>query len=182
VLPYIVYARLADETLDYVRSRAAVPLWAPVPPPPGWLVSGLGFAGDERSGARATVFACSGGGPLGGAADLAVVAEEPGVGLGARLAGIPGPDPGEGFDAGVPAAKVEAAGHPTALWAIPSAPDRAVFVGEAKACWLWAILRPAEAGVLLCENLLLRDLRELSAVPTFGFGTPTELILEPPGT
>jgi hypothetical protein len=176
VLPYVVHGRVAADAVAHVRQRATVPLWAPVPVPAGWLVSGLGYAGDERSGARATAFACSGRGPLGGAADLLLVAEEPGIGLGARLAGLPGPDPGAGFDLGPPAAKLEAAGHPTALWSVPSPADRAVFVGEAKACWLWAVLRPAEAGVLLCENLLLRDLREVPGEPEFDYGLPSELL------
>lgn len=44
-------------------------------------------AGDERTGARATAVALAGPSPLGGPADLVLVAEEPGVGLGARLAG-----------------------------------------------------------------------------------------------
>lgn len=91
---------------------------------------------------------------------MLVFAEEPGVGAGARYAGLDGTDPGAGFDAGMPHAKVHAYGHPLPLWSIDAAPDRAAFVGEALACWLWVVLWPAEAGVLLLEELTLADLRE----------------------
>lgn len=163
VPPFQPVVRPGAEGLDHVRAHAKVPLWLPWPLPTAWLVTGYALAGDERSGALATVVGCSGPAPLGGAADLILVAESPGVGLGARLAGLPGPDPGAGFDAGPAHAKVDAGGHPTALWSIdtgPDGPDNAVYVGEAKGAWIWAILWPAAAGVLLAENLALDDLVE----------------------
>ncbi|HVA59365.1 MAG TPA: DUF6758 family protein [Mycobacteriales bacterium] len=180
VLPYTVYTHLGAEALQHIRSRAAVPLWLPNPLPPGWVVSGLAAAGDDRSGARATVLACSGPGPLGGGADLLLIAEEPGVGLGARYAGLPGPDPGEQFDDGPPDAKVQAAGHPTALWNIAGAEDRAVFLGEAKGLWLWGVLCPSSAGVLFYENLVLEDLRERQLEGELEFGSPTPLLTARP--
>lgn len=163
VPPLQPVARPGAEGLEHVRAHATVPLWLPWPLPTAWLVTGYALAGDERSGAVATVVGCSGPAPLGGAADLILVAEQPGVGLGARLAGLPGPDPGAGFDDGPAHAKVDAAGHPTPLWSIdagPDGPDNAVYVGEAKGAWIWAILWPAAAGVLLAENLGLDDLVE----------------------
>lgn len=178
VLPLHRSSRLGPEALEHVRSRCGVPLWAPVPMPAGWLVTGLGYAGDERRSARASLLACSGPGPLGGQADLLLIAEEPGVGLGARYAGLPGADPGQGFDGGPPDAKVEAAGHPTALWCLPGQSDRAVFLGEAKALWLWAIVRPDHAGVLLYENLVLRDLREDPDIE-LAYGAPAEFLAPP---
>ena len=64
----------------------ALPLWCPWPLPPGWTLTGVAWAGDDRTGVRATAVACSGPAPLGGGpADLVFVAEEPGVGLGTRL-------------------------------------------------------------------------------------------------
>ncbi len=145
---------------DYAR-RAAVPVWVPWPLPQGWVVTGAVCAGDDRSGGRATVVACSGPAPLGGAGELFLVAEEPGVGLGARLAGLPGPDPGGIPLETPPHAKVHSGGHPTALWVVDGPPDRAVYVGEASACWLWAVFWPAEAGALLLEDLGLADVRDL---------------------
>src|ERR1044072_9339315 len=86
------------EALSVVVHRARVPVWMPWPLPVGWLFTGAAFAGDERSGGRATVAARSGLGPLGGGGERGLIAEELGVGLGARYAGIAGPDPGPCMD------------------------------------------------------------------------------------
>jgi hypothetical protein len=181
VLPFTRYARIGPPTLEHVRTRCAVPLWAPSPMPAGWVLTGLGHAGEEREGARASVLVCSGPGPLEGSAELALVAEDPGIGLGARLAGLDTADPGRGFDSRPAEARVEAAGHPTALWSLTAAPGRASFVGEAKGLWLWAVVAPASAGVLLYENLVLRDLREECADGAFEFGPPSPLLESPGG-
>ena len=160
ISPLQPVVRPALDGLDLVRAQARVPIWLPWPLPAGWLVTGFAYAGDERTGAVATVVGCSGPAPLGGGADCVLVSESPGVGLGARLAGLPGPDPGGAFDDGPAHAKVDAAGHPTPMWAVDAGPGSAVYVGEAKAAWMWAILWPAEAGILLLEDLALRDLSE----------------------
>lgn len=145
--------------------------------PAGWTMAGLGYAGDERIRARACVIACTGPAPLGGKAEMLLVAEEPGVGLGAGYAGLDGPDPGPGSgpafatSPGVTearAATVRVSGHPIALWTVPAPADRCVVVGEAEGRWLWAILWPAEAGYLFAEEMALHDLRE---------GVPTEMTL-----
>ncbi len=147
------------EALPQVVSTAKVPLWVPMPLLPQWTLGGLGACGDERSGATATVLALAGPSPLGGPADLLLVAEEPGVGLGARIAGIDGLDPGTGLD-GSPDAKILAGGHPTPLWRCDSAEDRVAFVGEALGVWLWAVLWPPAAELVLLEHVELHDLRE----------------------
>jgi uncharacterized protein DUF6758 len=161
--------RPAFESLEHVVGTARVPVWMPYPLPQGWVVSGCTYAGDERTGGVATAVACSGPSPCGGAGELVLVAEDIGVGLGARYAGLPGPDPGDGFDDGPPHAKLDVAGHPTALWCLPSE-RAAVFVGEAKGRWLWAILWPESAGVLLVDHVPLRDLRDLDVLPDLPFG------------
>lgn len=70
--------------------------------------------------------ACSGPGPLGGIGELLLVAEELGVGLGARYAGIDGPDPGPYINVSSPPhAKVVAAGRPTPLWHVTDTPTTA---------------------------------------------------------
>lgn len=160
VPPLQPVVRPAAECLENLRAKAAVPIWVPWPLPAAWVVTGYAYAGDERTGAVASVVGCSGPAPLGGAADLLLVAESPGVGLGAWLAGLSGPDPGDGFDDGPPHAKLDAAGHPTPMWAVDAGPDIAVYVGEAKAAWIWALLWPAAAGVLLLENIELCDLAQ----------------------
>jgi hypothetical protein len=149
------------EALHKVASSAGVPVWAPLPLLPGWTLTGLATAGDERGAAKATVVALSGPSPLGGPADLLLIAEEPGIGLGARYAGLDEIDPGLTV-VGPPDAKLEAAGHPTALWRSPSADDRAAFVGEAMGVWLWAVLWPPAAELVLVEHVVLHDLRAVA--------------------
>ncbi len=148
------------EGLHALVRQARVPVWLPWPLPAGWLVSGFSGAGDERTGARACAMSLSGPNPLGGPADMLIVAEEPGVGLGAGLAGLPGPDPGDGFAASQPNAVVKVANHVAPLWLVES-DGKAVFVGEVAANWLWLVLWPDTAGTLLVEPLPLRDLRDL---------------------
>jgi hypothetical protein len=122
-------------------------------------VTGFAEVGDDRSGALAVAVALSGPSPLGGPADLMVIAEEPGIGLGASFAGLPGPDPGYGFGVSAPNAKFEIDGRPVSMWAV-GADATAAFAGEASANWLWAVLWPGSAGILLLEHFSLLDLRE----------------------
>ncbi|WP_424536176.1 DUF6758 family protein [Sphaerisporangium viridialbum] len=153
--------RPSEEALDVVRKGSRVPFWLPWPLPTGWLVTGFGDAGEELTGTHAGVVALSGPAVTHGPADLLIVAEEPGIGLGAAFAGLDGPDPGPGFDLGPPNAKVDTLGHPTALWLVEGPSDRVAYVGEAMGNWLWIIGWPAEAGCLVeLAQLALRDLRE----------------------
>lgn len=156
---------------------AKVPVWLPWPLPLGWLVTGVGHAGDERTGARGTVLALSGPSPLGGPSELLLVAEDAGVGLGASYAGIDTCDPAPSLD-DTPEIKVHAAGHPTGLWAAPSKPDRAALVGEAFGVWLWAIVWPPSGGVTLLDGLQLHDLRDHETPVEMGvpFGAPSPRI------
>ena len=69
VSPFHVAEHIGPEIIDSVRRRPAptvehMPLWCPWPLPPGWMVTGVGWAGDERSGVRATALSCSGPEPL----------------------------------------------------------------------------------------------------------------------
>ena len=86
-----------SEQLAHLAAKSMVPVWLPWPLPPGWLTTGFRYAGDDRTGPVASVVALSGPNPLPGhgprhqpAADLLLVAEQPAVGLGASLAGLPG--------------------------------------------------------------------------------------------
>ncbi|MFC7545160.1 DUF6758 family protein [Plantactinospora sp. GCM10030261] len=167
-----------------VADRPVVPLWCPWPLLPGWTVTGVAWAGDERTGVRAGAVACSGPAPLGGGpADLVLVAEEPGVGLGTRFAGITGPDPGEelaqamtepppGHTESAAHAKIRAGGHPTPLWSVRSRNDRSAYVGEARGMWLYAIAWPASAGYLLADEVVLHDLTEWTP-PELVYGAPS---------
>jgi hypothetical protein len=149
--------------LGAVVHHAQVPVWLPWPLPTGWVFTGLAYAGDDRDGARAVAVACTGPSPLGGPGELLLVSEEMGVGLGARFAGLDGPDPGPVWEDTAAHAKLFAAGRPTAMWCVPDTGERAVFVGEARGQWLWAILWPEIAGHLMYDDVVLTDLREAGA-------------------
>nr|WP_242653879.1 DUF6758 family protein [Klenkia soli] len=162
-------AVLAHDTLAAVCLDARVPAWVPDPMPAGWAVTGVAWGGE--AGARGIVVDCAGPAPLGGAAELVLVAEEPGTGLGAGYAGLPWLDPGE-LLAGASSASVTAAGQRAALWSVPTTADRSAFVGEAFGVWLWLVTWPATAAWLLAEDLVLTDLRDR---------VPPDLPLAPPG-
>lgn len=175
VAPYHVLQRPGAEALDHVSRLASVPVWLPVGLGEAWGCSGLAYAGSERDGARATVAAFSGPSPLRGAADLLLVAEEPGVGLGSRLAGMADVDPGGRLGSAPPDAKIVAARHPTPLWPLPdAAEDRAAFIGEAKGFWLWLVVWPAAAGVMVYDGIELVDHRDHPpGHADVGFAAPT---------
>lgn len=142
------------------------------PSPPEWALTGLAVAGDPTGPARAAAVAATGPAPLGGMAELVIVAEELGTGLGAGYAALSGPDPGT-LPTGAPPASVRIGGHAAALWSLPTREDRCVHVGEALGGWLWLVLWPAQAGVLLLEDLMLMDLRErLPGELRFGPASP----------
>jgi hypothetical protein len=151
---------------------AEIPVLVPWPLPAAWLVTGFAGAGDERTGTRASVVALSGPNPVGGPGDWLIVAEEPGVGLGAGLAGLNGPDPGDGFAASPPDALAHFEGHDVPLWNV-AAPGRAAYAGELKGGWLWMVLWPQTAGLLLVEPLYLRDLRDRLQDLDVPFGAPS---------
>jgi len=183
VLPWRVLAEPLSPASMAVAITAArsgqrvMPLWCPWPLPPNWTVTGVGWAGDDRQGVRATALACSGPAPLGGGpADVVLVAEDPGVGLGAHVAGIEGLDPGP-YLAGMlettaAHAKVKVAGHPTALWAVDAPDDRSAYVGEALGLWLYAVAWPSSTGYLLAEHVVLHDLTEWLP-PELVYGAPS---------
>jgi hypothetical protein len=163
VAPLHTALHVNADTVALAAKHAAVPLWSPWPLLANWMVTGVAWAGDDRSGGRATALACSGPAPLGGVADVVLVAEEPGVGLGARLAGISGIDPGDLLvekTTHTADAKVLAAGHPTPLWSVDAPPERCAYVGEGLGLWLWAVAWPAAAGYVLAEHVEIIDLRE----------------------
>ncbi len=182
VLPMQPVMQPRIETVLHTASTSRVPVWLPWPLPHGWVVSGLAHAGDDRTGSRATALACTGPAPLGGPGDLVIVAEEPGVGLGARYAGLPGPDPGSPPAGTPPHATVRVGGHDMPLWLVGDVPDdRCVYVGEALGNWLCVVLWPAPAGLLLMEDIALVDLGDPDHLLDFPVGALSERLLEAPG-
>jgi hypothetical protein len=175
---------ITTESVPWLAKQSRVPLWLPWPLPLGWLPSGMLHAGDDRTGARATVVALSGPAPLGGAGDLLLVAEEPGVGLGARYAGLPGTDAGPDApylsESTAPHARVQAAGHPTALWNVDAAADRSVYVGEALGHWLWVVMWPETAGLMLLDHFVVVDLRDSGHDLDLPGGAPSPRLVPEP--
>jgi len=148
------------------------PSWVPWPLPHGWSVAGAASVGLVRR--TASVLAMSGPDPLGGLGDLLVVCEEAGTGLGARLAGVEGPDPGLHLRHLEPHTRLQVDGHATPLWWLGGR-DRDVFVGEASGRWLWLITWPATSGAIIRDGLMLADLHDLVAqlemIPLNGLST-----------
>ena len=165
----------SPDGLEGVLRGAEVPVWLPWPLPQGWLVTGFAAAGDDRTGTRGCSVALSGPNPMGGAADMMLISEEPGVGLGARFAGLDGPDPGDRLCNGQPAGVVEVAHHEFPLWHV-DAKSCAAFAGEVAGNWLWLVMWPDTAGMLMVEPLELRDLRDPGQEMDLPFGARSPLL------
>jgi hypothetical protein len=112
---------------------------------------------------------------------MLVVAEQPGVGLATRLAGVGDVDPGPALTAAMsassPHASVDAEGHAVPLWSLEGATDRAAYVGEAASVWLWLVVLPAAAGALALDGLRLVDLRDPGHPLDVPAGALTPLLL-----
>jgi hypothetical protein len=159
VAPLRQVRSLSPEGLAGLVRNAVVPVMLPWPLPDGWLLTGFASAGDERTGSRACAVALSGPNPVGGLAEMLLISEDLGVGLGAHCSGLEGPDPGHGFPDCSPHAQVAFGNHDFPLWHI-DAPGRAAFAGEVMGSWLWILLWPDTAGTLLVEPMRLLDLRD----------------------
>jgi hypothetical protein len=147
---------------EVVVRSGGMPTYLPWPMSPGWSVSGFGCVAAQDGPALATVTTTVGQSALDGDIEVTVVTEEPGVGLGSRVAGMPRADPGESVGRGPASVRVRVDGHPVPMWAVPSADDddllaRVAFAGEAGGRWLWLVMRPASAALLLHVDWLLAD-------------------------
>jgi hypothetical protein len=168
-----------DAFADHLRSAGAFPTLLPWPLSPGWRVSDFGVVVDAAGRTLATVTCTSGHTEVDGHVDVLVVAEEAGVGLGGRCAGLPGADPGDDFGQASPTARVRIGNQTVPLWAVSTSAtgtelDRSVVAGEAGGRWLWLVLRPASAILLLQDEWILRDVS--------GIGPPlVELPFSGPG-
>jgi hypothetical protein len=144
------------------------PLWAPWPVPEGWTFAGLAH-GDGEASEEATVAAWVGTDPFGDPAEMLLVCEELGAGVGSYFAGLEVSYPSSDVGQGPPHARFSIDSRPVPLWAVEARDDRAVFAGEAAGRWLWVIMYPAEAGTIVVQPLQLVDARllgaELSVLP-----------------
>ena len=144
-----------------------VPTYLPWPMSPGWSVADFGCVGDG-SGRSATLTTTVGTSDLDGEVSVCVVLEDAGVGLGARCSRAPYVDPGDQVGRGPAAIRVRAAGRPVPLWPVEVGEttedteplDRSVFAGECEGRWLWLVMRPAPAALLLHDEWLLADVSD----------------------
>lgn len=155
-----------DAFAEHVLRSSGFPSLGPWPLTPGWVVTDFGSVGEDDQPVKACFVSCAGPSEADGVVELTVVSEEPGVGLGARIAGAPRTDPGGEIGDGPPHVKVRIDGHPVALWGVSTSGadstfDRSVFAGEAHGRWLWLVLRPASAALLLQGEWVLHDLSDL---------------------
>jgi hypothetical protein len=143
---------------------------------PGWTVSDFAVVGEREP--RATLTCSSGTSPLDGPVDVFVLSEESGTGLGSRCAVTPHLDPGPEIGVGPPAVWVRISTQSVPLWAVSTASDvseldRSVVAGEAGGRWLWVVLRPASAMLLLRDEWILRDVSGMGpALVEIPFGGP----------
>jgi hypothetical protein len=163
--------------VDVLTAAGDFPTYLPWPMSPGWTVSDFAVVGERD--ALATMTCSSGTSALDGPVDVFVVSEESGTGLGARCAGTTHLDPGPDIGLGPPMVRVRIGSQSVPLWAVSTASadrelDRSVVAGEAGGRWLWVVLRPASAMLLLRDEWILRDVSGIGPpLVEMAFGGPS---------
>jgi hypothetical protein len=156
-----------DAFVLHLRAAGDFPTYLPWPMGPGWAVSDFAVTTSDAGRPVGTLTCVSGTSELDGPVDVFVVAEEPATGLGARCAGLPGDDPGREVGDGVPPVRIRIGSVSVPLWAVSTSVrglaelDRTVLAGEASGRWLWIVLRPASAVLLMRDEWILRDVSGL---------------------
>jgi hypothetical protein len=154
-----------DAFVEHLGATARFPTYLPWPLSPGWRVTDFAAVGTVNRG-RAAMTCVSGTSNLDGPVDVLVINEEPGIGLGARIAGTLHDDPGTEVGDGQPSVRIRIDSKSIALWPVSTSSafgewDRSVVAGEADGRWLWLVLRPASAMLLLRDDWILRDVSRL---------------------
>jgi hypothetical protein len=157
-----------DALVEHLATAGGMPSWVPWPLPQGWTVTGMGAVRPEGGQTRATFVTCGGTTDSDGVVQLTVVTEEPGVGLGSRVARVVHDDPGTQMLGRPVQTRIEAGGASVPLWLVSTSEDgaltdedpldRAVLVGEARGRWLWVVVTPASASLDLTSWGPLEDL------------------------
>ncbi len=178
-----------DSFTEHLEASRGFPSYVPWPLPPGWLISDFASVGaPDGTGApepRATLIAATGISQVDGPVEVLVITEETRVGLGARCAGMLTDDPGPELGEGAPSVRLRVEGQPVPLWSVtPTGSamgveelfgewDRSVVVGEVGGRWLWLVVRPASAVLLLQDDWSLRDAATLGlSLVELPFGDP----------
>ena len=151
-----------DDFAEVLRRTGEVPVLVPWPMSTGWSLADFGVVVDAAGRALASVTTVSGASSLDGEVALTLVTEEPSVGLGGRCSGTGEVDPATWVGAGPPSVRVRVEHRSVALWPAASPDDddvlaRSVFVGEYAGRWLWLVVSPASAALLLRDDWLLAD-------------------------
>lgn len=151
---------------EHLAAAGDFPTYLPWPIGTGWRVTDVARVGGRR-GTTATLSAVAGSTLADGPIEVVVVSEEPGTGLGARVAGARHSDPGHQIaSAGEAATWLRVEHADRAMWPVDVDPARgehgevveqSVVVGEVHGRWLWLVLRPASALLLLAEGWALAD-------------------------
>jgi hypothetical protein len=151
-----------DAFVAHLDKAAGLPTWLPWPFAPGWQVSDFATVAGE-----AVLLTVTGPSTEDGEVELVVVSEERGVGLAERVAGTGPLDTHRGVWGEPPTVRVRVEGQPVPLWPVPTLVggehgdgewDRTVLAGESAGRWLWLVLRPAAAALMLAgAGLELRD-------------------------
>ncbi|RJS46658.1 DUF6758 family protein [Nocardioides cavernaquae] len=153
-----------DAFVEHLSLAESFPTYLPWPLGPGWQVTDFGTVGTPGR-ARASFSAVTGTSDLDGPVEVLLVAEEPGVGLGARVARTRHSDPGTEIAGRQPEARLRLGSTSVPLWSISTHDtdaelDRSVLAGEAEGRWLWVVLRPASAILLMSDAWKLADASE----------------------
>jgi hypothetical protein len=154
-----------DTFVEHLGATARFPTYLPWPLSPGWRVTDFAAVGTVDH-SRAAMTCVSGTSALDGPVDVLVINEEPGTGLGARISGTVHDDPGTEVGEGPPSVRVRIDSQTVPLWPVSTSTassewDRSVVAGEAQGRWLWMVLRPASAVLLLADDWILRDVSRL---------------------
>ncbi|MDO7867447.1 DUF6758 family protein [Nocardioides jiangxiensis] len=166
--------------VEHLARTAGFPTYLPWPLATGWRVVDFGAVG-EAGRPRATLASVQGISPDDGGVSLTTVAEEPGCGLGARVAGTVCSDPGAEIADRPADARLRVGGSTVPLWTVSTHDasaelDRSVLAGEADGRWFWLVVRPASALLMVHDIGHFADASSIGApllaVP-FG-AAPTE--------
>ncbi len=138
---------------EHLARTPGFPTYLPWPLAAGWRIADFGAAG-EPGRVLATLTELHGMSQDDGSVRLTVVAEEPGCGLGARVAGTVHSDPGAQIGERPADARIKVGTSAVPLWTVSTHDashdlDRSVLAGEADGRWLWLVLRPASALLLM---------------------------------
>ena len=157
-----------DTFVLHLRAARDFPTYLPWPMGPGWAVSDFAVVTEPAGQPVATLTCVSGTSELDGPVDALLVVEERGVGLGARCARLPADAPDRELGRQPPTVRVRIGRMARPLWAVSTSGDaatpeldRTVLTGSAAGRWLWLVLRPASAVLLMRDDWILRDVSGL---------------------